>query len=1405
MKESLLATKDSMVSVRSLKGKLQEEYQAKKREYIKNYGYIDKDPIDESNIFSKFFLYWAYRIIKLSNSVYIESSHLGKFGPKHSSSEYFKEMTNFWEKKKYKTIKRCPLLLTSLRINSCQLVLMIFISIIIAFLNIANLYNFRLFIQIFSETKKEPSKENIQIGVSYLLIRLLIIILQRKSSQHLNNLGNKSFIELKNLIYAKILKLSPSTNLNSGEIYNLVQIDSFKLCRLIMNFPNLFSIPILLVAYNYLLYKYIGISFIVGIIVMIIFLIINYYYRTQFSKYLKLHMKKSDLRMAVTTEMINNLKVIKLNGWDDIALRKIQEARGEELNALESRYYITTISQTLLWLSPVAMSLASLGLYQYLNDDFKIEDIFTSLGIFTSFQSLIKILPTTLDIFVETLISLRRIEKFLELPEVDDSNVIKNDDDTMKKNIALQITNGNFTWDKKYLNKSKKLEINMNTKGYEEDKDKKIERRKNVPRRKTCIELNKIEINKKNTFFSNSESEEEKNNKKDIKGDAIDKEEQIKKNLKKELDDKDENKNDQKQNENNEEIDSEEDALSANDSNHNLNIKKIYTLKNINFTVKEGEFVCIIGEVGSGKSSLVQALLNNMIVLNKEESNVILNGSISYVPQEAWIQNNTVKNNILFYLPFESERYHKILDICELNPDLESLIGGDMTEIGEKGINLSGGQRARINIARALYSNKDIYIFDDPISALDASVGKNIVKNCIVNYLEDKTRILITHALQHVYYADKIYYMRKGKIVWEGDYKSLLKQDFFSEFQQKVNRKVKRRKTVINPNAAKNLKEVRSFNEFKESGLIKRLIREERKEVGIIKSKVFLMFFSYIGGFITCFLLFVVLFLWQALKIYSDIWLGYWSEHQKEKSNNYFFAIYASISIASTIFNYLRTRLITSGSLKCSTNLHFRMISSLIKAPINLFHDTIPKGRIFNKLSKDLTTVDTYTMYWFMTLTAYGSSFFGALVVCCLFQYQALFTLPMFLILSFIISRFYMNCSIELNRLEGISNSPILNLINETISGKTTIRAFNYQLLYIKNFQKIIDENYKIRFFMIGTNQWYLLCLNLLEYIFLCFLVSISLAYKDKFSSKAIGLLLTYSLVLQQDMIEFLNSFSSFENTMTNMERCLSYTRIISEKPQVLKCDRGLNNWPSKGEIIFEDLCAKYRNDTEMVLKNVSFSIKAGEHIGLVGRTGCGKSTLALCLFRLIEPNSGKIYIDDVDITSIGLKKLRENLTIISQESTILDGTLRYNFDPRGMHTDKEIYKVLKKIGFDDFVKKQPLHLSHVISENGSNLSIGEKQLICITRAILRKSKVVILDEATASIDFKHEEIVQKAIDQLLKNSTLISIAHRIKTVLNSDRILVLEKGEVKEYDKPDVLLNDKKSYFYELYTKSLI
>ena len=314
-----------------------------------------------------------------------------------------------------------------------------------------------------------------------------------------------------------------------------------------------------------------------------------------------------------------------------------------------------------------------------------------------------------------------------------------------------------------------------------------------------------------------------------------------------------------------------------------------------------------------------------------------------------------------------------------------------------------------------------------------------------------------------------------------------------------------------------------------------------------------------------------------------------------------------------------------------------------------------------------------------------------------------------------------------------------------------------------------------------------------------------TLMHKTKFTPRIIGVILTYSLILQEDMIEFLSSFSNFENTMTKMERSLSYTKIISERAQTLTSDLALRDWPSKGEILFENYNVKYRNDTELVLKNINFHLKPGEHLGIVGRTGSGKSTISLCLFRILEAYSGKIYIDGVDISRVGLKKLRESITIIPQDSTLMDGTLRYNIDPVNCYTDKEITQVMKQIGFDYILTLNKEGLDQKISENGSNLSIGEKQLICITRAILRKSRIIVLDEATASIDYKTEEIIQKALNEILASSTMICIAHRIKTVMNADKILVLENGEIMEFDSPNNLLNNKNSYFYDFYSKSLL
>ena len=1361
---------------------------------IEKYGFIEKDPIEEGNCFSNFIIYWAYKIIRLSKLTNIKTEYLGKLSYNRSSQKYLRDIYYIWENMNYKNTFYCPLLWTSIRTNMKQIIIITICTIIISILNVASLYFFRLFVKIFSDPKIMGdwiNKYDVVIGFLYLIIRLMNYMFQRKTTQFLNDVGNKSSVELNNLIYDKLLKLSPSINIKAGDIYNYIQSDSHKLSKLMSSCPNIISVPFLIIMYNYLLFKYMGISFIIGFVVMIIFLLINYYYRKQFSKYLKLYLKMSDKRMRVTTETFNNLKVIKLYGWDDLFLGKILMARNEELDALNKRYYITTISQTLLWLAPIAMSVSSIGLYQYINKTFKVEDMFTCLAIFTSIQNPMRSLPTTFDIIMETIVSMKRIEYFLKLPEIQNDKIIKNDSVTKNKGIAIQIINGTFKWGK------------IQSTAFEVQKSDVLpSNKKNNTKPKlinSYIQLSQIPSNYQPLKITNNKDEsklffdrENENNSikyKDIKIGEYPKIE----------------------NANGEEENNKLKLSNSSLLNYSKKINKEESyLKNINLTVKQGEFICIIGEVGSGKSSLVQAILNNMISLNNNNTKIIVNGKISYVGQEAWIQNNTVQNNILFYQPYDPEKYQNILKLCELNQDLNSLTGGDLTEIGEKGVNLSGGQKARISLARAMYCDNDIFILDDPISALDAHVGKNIMHNCIIGYLKEKTRILVTHALQYTSFADRIYYMKNGEIKWEGQYKELIKQHFYSEFAEKINSKINEEKEKDNNNNSKEKQSKKDYSNINENkslnkGIIQRITKDEGKEIGKINKEVFISYFSYIGGIRFGTILLFTLITWQGLRIISDLWLGYWSEHQGEKSNTFFFIIYGLTAMGGSLFNYLRTRVITSGSINCSTKLHNQMITSLIKAPINLFHDTIPKGQIFNRLSKDLPTVDTYTMYWFMTLTAFGSSFLGAVFVCSLYEKECLFFLPIFIVLCWYLYRFYINCSRELNRIEGVLNSPILNLVNETIPGTTTIRAYNLQNKYIEIFQNKVDEHYKLLYYINGTGQWYLLCLNLLSMIFLSYMVIMTLMHKNKFTPKIIGIILTYSLVLQEDMIEFLSSFSNFENTMTKMERSLSYTHIISERPQSLTSDLSLRNWPSKGEILFENFNVKYRNDTEMVLKNINFHLKPGEHLGIVGRTGSGKSTISLCLFRILEAFSGKIYIDGVDISKVGLNKLRRNITIIPQDSTLMNGTLRYNIDPASDYTDIEIVNVMKRIGFDYIINRNKEGLDQNISENGSNLSIGEKQLICITRAILRKSKIIVLDEATASIDYKTEEIIQTALNELLSTSTMISIAHRIKTVMNADKILVLENGEIIEFDTPKQLLSNKNSYFYDFYSKSLL
>ena len=1365
---------------------------------IEKYGFLNKDPLSSSNFISRIFLYWAYKIIKMGNLIKLKSEYLGKLLGDYTSKNYLKSLKKIWEGKNYKNLKNFALLRAGFRANSKSIIIILFLTFIKSLINIVQIIIFREYMKKFNKENNEEnffSKFNhIEIGIFYLFLRLIEILFTRKSNELQNLLGFKSGIEFMCLIYEKILKISSAemkNKINSGEIINFIQVDALKLTNLMLECSELLTLPFLIISYSYMLFKFFGISFIFGLFTLIAFLLINFLFQKKFKKIQKDQMKLKDKRMKIISETINNIKILKLNCWEDEFLKRINEARENEIKNLQKRFKISNINIAIGWFAPVATSVISIGAYQYFHSVLNIEDIFTSLGIFSKIRRPLRALPGVLNNFYETSISMARIEKFLNEKDLNENFIIKDSQELKNKGLCVKIENGCFSW-----GNSVKIEEEI-----ENEKKSKKNKHKNKHKKR------KNENNNNNNNNSN-------NNNKNILIELTDKT-------------KTNNNNNNNLQTNYSSISdiSDDDNLIINkineiepieyDSPPNNNINKI-TLSDINLEISNGEFICIIGEVGSGKSSLLQSLLNSMIPTSSK-SKIYTNGSISYVSQIPWIQNATVRENIIFCKEFNLERYNKIIEICELKPDLEILSGGDLTEIGEKGINLSGGQKARIAIARALYSDNNIFLFDDPISALDANVGMKIIKNCIIKFLNGKTRILVTHALQFVSFSDRIIYMKDGKINWVGKYEDIKKENFFKDFYEKMNKKhhnennnfqrktsSEKRNEFLTEEEEEN--ENKNINELN-NGKIKRITKDEIKEEGRIKLIVFKKYFKEIRGLFLIISMIIFLLLMDGFKGASDIWLGYWSENKNNNKNTFYFIIYSLLGLTGCVFNYFKTNVSYAASIKGSKIIHKQMIENIIRAPICTFHETTPKGQILNRFSKDINSLDIRTIRTFNLLMTAIMSFITSILICSFYQPYCILFLPILSIIGYKITNFYVNCSRELHRLEGISRSPGLNLINETIPGTTTIRAFNYTKKYLNMFHERMDEHLKMKIIISGTKQWYDLILDLLSFSFIVFLISFTIIFKDNFSAQTIGILLNYCINIQQSLIHGLNTLSNFENSVVDLERCLQYTDIKSEAPKTkeLDNDKKLKNWPNKGKIEFINYSVKYRPDTEIVLKNINFTINPKEKIGIVGRTGSGKSTITLCLFRIIEPLSGKILIDDVDITKIGLDKLRKNLTIIPQDPALMEGTLRYNIDPLNLNKDIDIINIMEKIGFNYIIENNPLGINQIIQEGGSNLSVGEKQLICITRAILRKSKIIIMDEATANIDYQTEEIIQKAINEILNNSSVITIAHRIKTIINSDKIIVLENGEIVDFDTPKKLLENKNGLFYNLYSKSTL
>jgi ATP-binding cassette, subfamily C (CFTR/MRP), member 1 len=755
-------------------------------------------------------------------------------------------------------------------------------------------------------------------------------------------------------------------------------------------------------------------------------------------------------------------------------------------------------------------------------------------------------------------------------------------------------------------------------------------------------------------------------------------------------------------------------------------IKVPLTLKNINLQIYNGETVGIIGEVSSGKSSLLQAILNNLIFVDSgnssdsrdtSDNSIFINGSTAYVSQVPWIQNDTIKNNILFFKQYDEIKYQQVLKICQLEQDIEMLEAGDNTEIGEKGINLSGGQKARVALARSVYADRDIYLLDDPISALDAHVGKKIIKECILKHLQGRTILLVTHALQYLKYMNRIIYLSQGQIKWTGTYKELKDAEFFKELSHKLHQDEKPEEQP-----AETIEEKLEPKKIVKQSEIKRITKEEEQEVGEVKLSVYLKYFEYMGGKLFGIMIVFIMLLWQVNKAGSDYWLAYWSQKQNQESRDkwIFFSIYSSLGLGSTIFIFFRIFLLCRGTIRLGMKLHKDMIVKLIKAPINLFHDTIPRGQIYNRLSKDLYNVVILMFYFGGFLVCFFSAI-GAIVICSIYEPISLVFVPIFGIFGYLLTSFYLRGSRDLSRLEGVSRSPLLNTLSETIAGSISIRAYKFEQEYLNKFYSKVNDLFKVEIFINGSSNWFGMNMDFVSLTFITFITVIIIIYEKEFTPQSVGLMLTYTFTLKDNLFDLFKLAADFENMMVSMERCLQYTRIEEEKEFEMVNDRELKmqNWPKEGKIEIVNYSVKYRPNTEVILKNLNLLINPKEKIGVVGRTGSGKSTMCLSLFRILEPLNGTIKIDDVDITGVGLNLLRQKLTIIPQDPSLMKGTLKYNIDPFNKYPDNEILNVLSMIGFNSIMKNEQ-GLDRMISEAGENLSVGEKQLICIARAILR-------------------------------------------------------------------------------------